>query len=772
MSKDYQTYACLLLLVGSCLAQANLFLVNQISVFNTFRLNNQDFVATSMTRIVISPDEKSIYVVGKTFDRLGTELLQIDDESYPFIKRISVETGETLWSHVILDHGSNADVAFTGNASNFRIYVAGDRVDTDANTWTTVIDEVNADNGNCTRVFSESNSQYTEVGSISRDRNGEFYLMTQTGSLGSFKQLLRRLGSEFNETASVVVSESYQKMTPCKAKIALASGVLFGSCVSLEVVPDISIYLNLFAYDTTSGNVTTASKVIGNRFPQVSDGFIDKNGQYNVFVYTNNGLDGALGSENNLFVYHVQVDETLSGDTNAVIFGSVPSPGYYANPTSVTYRRQDGSIYLSYALTAPGVVDSVYRIVEIEANGKKVLATSFNFKNFAFLKDLIYTQKGLFMSVIMQTASVLTGNQVESGSYVFGLSLNSIGPSTTRSARTTTSFNRAIRSISRAPQTLNNQQDNGEAAANSLVTIGVSIGVVFCVLLVGIYACFRYRDYKIAEYQKKVAAEKAEKQQKKEAERKKRRAAREEKKRQAALAAAHAEYDGVQRNSFILPMDNSALPSFNQANGDYMKVGSGGESGTESEVNSQANTSVLSLTTTLVAVERELALPGYLLIPSIQNLNLLKVLAEGGYATVHLAEPNTPELSSRSEGNPVAVKVFKSEMKNASELEGFCQEVSLMHFFRDNKNFVKLVGYGQQPFFIAMKQYTAGSFADLIHTNTTEKWTSALVTRILTGLANALAKMHSHDFVHCDVKVNFLTVSTKFLAWKRFTRKE
>lgn len=157
-----------------------------------------------------------------------------------------------------------------------------------------------------------------------------------------------------------------------------------------------------------------------------------------------------------------------------------------------------------------------------------------------------------------------------------------------------------------------------------------------------------------------------------------------------------------------------------------------------------------------------LSMPAYLLIDYASDIKIEHLLGRGGFSEVHQATVLSKELRERSMGNSVAVKVLNTSSGNKKEKEttddAFNQEVALMTDLMRNDNFVKILGYSNEPQSIVMKIYGLGDFKDLIYAKTPEQqklagsWKFSFVLSLLTDLANALEYLHSKDISHNDVK--------------------
>ncbi|KAI3643039.1 hypothetical protein MP228_012594 [Amoeboaphelidium protococcarum] len=177
--------------------------------------------------------------------------------------------------------------------------------------------------------------------------------------------------------------------------------------------------------------------------------------------------------------------------------------------------------------------------------------------------------------------------------------------------------------------------------------------------------------------------------------------------------------------------------------------------------NSSSATNMAGGTTMRTAVgdQREMSIPGYLIMQLNQDYAIEQQLGEGGFATVYTGRLLNQEAMQRAGSDTVAVKVLKSSAsfdQSASDednQQAFIQEVSLLNFFSNNRLFVKLVGYSQNPNTIVMKYYPYGNLEDiLIGRSTYAMWSIDLMIPLFCDIVEALSEMHKNGFVHSDIK--------------------
>ncbi|KAI3653296.1 hypothetical protein MP228_001243 [Amoeboaphelidium protococcarum] len=161
---------------------------------------------------------------------------------------------------------------------------------------------------------------------------------------------------------------------------------------------------------------------------------------------------------------------------------------------------------------------------------------------------------------------------------------------------------------------------------------------------------------------------------------------------------------------------------------------------------------------TVVSDQKEMSIPGFLLMQPNLDFITDKVLGEGGFATVYAGQLLTPDAMKRAGSNKVAVKVIKPQPNATTEMidedqQAFIQEVSLLNFFSSNKLFVKLVGFSQNPNTIVMKFYEYGSVEDVLNGKSkSSQWSFDLMIPLFCDIVEGLSEMHKNGFVHSDIK--------------------
>ncbi len=163
---------------------------------------------------------------------------------------------------------------------------------------------------------------------------------------------------------------------------------------------------------------------------------------------------------------------------------------------------------------------------------------------------------------------------------------------------------------------------------------------------------------------------------------------------------------------------------------------------------SRTQTTSTAFSTTVLPEELGLAVPGYLQINFVKDLRQTKVLAQGGFGIVSLADAFNSRLTVF--GPQVIVKQLKKDVITEKDVQMFRQEVALMEYFKPHPNIAKILGYSENPICIVMKFYKYGSLTSLLKQSNCRTKRACIIfcMDILCGL-NA---MHSKGVVHNDLK--------------------
>lgn len=93
---------------------------------------------------------------------------------------------------------------------------------------------------------------------------------------------------------------------------------------------------------------------------------------------------------------------------------------------------------------------------------------------------------------------------------------------------------------------------------------------------------------------------------------------------------------------------------------------------------------------TMISNQRELSLPGFLQFRTDHDFVLRSNLASGGAGSLFIAKVISPELRSRANGLGQCVAKVITASNTKDSLTSFCQEISIMWFFRSSRNFTKV----------------------------------------------------------------------------------
>lgn len=139
-----------------------------------------------------------------------------------------------------------------------------------------------------------------------------------------------------------------------------------------------------------------------------------------------------------------------------------------------------------------------------------------------------------------------------------------------------------------------------------------------------------------------------------------------------------------------------------------------------------------------------------------------KQLARGGSALISSAEITNESIIQRAGANTCVIKRILNgeDCQNEEQKSSFCQEVSLMWFYRSHPNFVKIYGFCMNPMFIAMKHYELGSLGQFMTRRRDESGqvTSEVILHFAFDIANGLTALHNSGIVHYDMKPENLLV--------------
>ncbi len=201
----------------------------------------------------------------------------------------------------------------------------------------------------------------------------------------------------------------------------------------------------------------------------------------------------------------------------------------------------------------------------------------------------------------------------------------------------------------------------------------------------------------------------------------------------------------------------SSYDRYAEQNPSYQTGYSSDSSGTKMSTKSQSKSSTSysssksdSSTSMMTVVNNELGLsiPGYLQIDYAKDIRQRKVLAKGGFGIAYLADALNSKL--KDFGNIVVVKVLKKEVMTEKDIKLFQQEVSLMEYFKKERNIAKILGYSENPYAIVMKYYNLGSLSNWFKNK--EPKTKFHVLALSHDIASGVMSMHQKGVVHLDLK--------------------
>lgn len=137
---------------------------------------------------------------------------------------------------------------------------------------------------------------------------------------------------------------------------------------------------------------------------------------------------------------------------------------------------------------------------------------------------------------------------------------------------------------------------------------------------------------------------------------------------------------------------------------------------------------------------------------------------EGGFAIIYFGILTNLELV-RTNQNQVRCIVKEMKIKENDSLvrkrkakRAFLQEISVMHMVSNQKNFVKFLGYHENPDTLIMKFYSLGNLKDFIHRVDVSRevenipYRKPLVCHLAKDIATAIQFIHSMEIIHNDIK--------------------
>jgi serine/threonine protein kinase len=160
---------------------------------------------------------------------------------------------------------------------------------------------------------------------------------------------------------------------------------------------------------------------------------------------------------------------------------------------------------------------------------------------------------------------------------------------------------------------------------------------------------------------------------------------------------------------------------------------------------------------TLVQMERELSIPGFLLMDMNTAIRKEEAIGQGGEGILYLATPMLPALQKRLSDKKIVVKEITT-LKNADEnaVSAFLQEVAIMWLMRDSPYIAQIVGYTDNPYSILMRFYPLGSLKNLL-TRREFVVSREMFISVLQDVARGISECHRNGVAHLDIKpANYL----------------
>jgi serine/threonine protein kinase len=145
-----------------------------------------------------------------------------------------------------------------------------------------------------------------------------------------------------------------------------------------------------------------------------------------------------------------------------------------------------------------------------------------------------------------------------------------------------------------------------------------------------------------------------------------------------------------------------------------------------------------------------LSIPGYLQCSFLTDIKLLKIIAEGGFGSIILAEAKSSRLFKY--GNIVVVKRARNEMSN-DDVQAFLQELSLAEFFKFSEYVSRVIGYTVEPYSLIMKYYPLGSLADWVEQDPKRRKGVTICISFMQDISRGLQDLHQKGVMHNDIKI-------------------
>ena len=170
---------------------------------------------------------------------------------------------------------------------------------------------------------------------------------------------------------------------------------------------------------------------------------------------------------------------------------------------------------------------------------------------------------------------------------------------------------------------------------------------------------------------------------------------------------------------------------------------------TQATVMMDTTTDVTNQTLVTMGGGSELSIPAFLIKSYGLDYILGSIIAKGGFGAVYECVSLDTELSARTKGSRLVCKTIAVESERAQRL--FYQEVSIMWFFRNHPNFVKVYAYSDSPAAIVMKYYPF-DLDKVILKRVTVSYSKKLIVKLFREVCQAIGAMHEAGFAHCDIK--------------------
>jgi serine/threonine protein kinase len=180
-------------------------------------------------------------------------------------------------------------------------------------------------------------------------------------------------------------------------------------------------------------------------------------------------------------------------------------------------------------------------------------------------------------------------------------------------------------------------------------------------------------------------------------------------------------------------------------------------SNTNTNTNSNTDTGLddTTMNTLIKDDQQDLSIPGFLLVAKQEEaFRKRSKIGHGGASVVFLADPLDEDMKQRLDQlrmpRKIVVKEFRKSSMNNKDIEVFRQELAIMWLLNLSLYTAKLIGYGEDPFFMAMPFYSLGDLSSYLSSERSIGKPQRL--RAVLDIARGLRDIHHCGIAHLDMK--------------------